>query len=147
MQTIEAVSRSGVGIRRNETIRDAALAMERTGVGALVVLDGNDPVGIVTDRDLVRRGLAADLPASSRVDEVMSTPLVSVPSDADLDEAFATFRSHELRRLAVLQGRHFAGMLSLDDLLLDVTRRLVDLTMPVAHEVSRVEDAASNLTH
>jgi CBS domain-containing protein len=58
MRTIEGLRRSGVGIEANRTIHDAESMMEQTGVGVLAVLDGGRLVGIVTDRDLVRRGLA-----------------------------------------------------------------------------------------
>ncbi len=65
MRTIEAVRRSGVGIGPERTIREAAQIMEQAGVGALAVIEGEHLVGIVTDRDLVRRGLARDLPADA----------------------------------------------------------------------------------
>ena len=63
MRTIEAVRRSGVGIGPERTIRDAAVIMERSGVGSVAVIDDGRLVGIVTDRDLVRRALACGLPA------------------------------------------------------------------------------------
>ena len=61
MRTIEGVRRSGVAVRPDETIQNAAALMEQAGVGSLAVLDGDELVGIVTDRDLVRRGLARGL--------------------------------------------------------------------------------------
>lgn len=78
MQTIDGVRRSAVGIGPEQTIRDAAAIMEHTGVGALAIVDGSHLVGIVTDRDLVRRGLAKDLPADARIDSVMSAPVVTI---------------------------------------------------------------------
>src|SRR5665213_636380 len=99
MRTIEAVRRSGVGIGPERTIRDAALVMQETGIGALAVIDGEHLVGIVTDRDLVRRGLARDLPADARVDAVMSSPVIAIDADADLHDTFALFRTHAVRRL------------------------------------------------
>jgi len=58
---MEAVRRSAVGIGPQKTIRDAAVMMERSGVGSLAVIDNGALVGIVTDRDLVRRALARGL--------------------------------------------------------------------------------------
>jgi CBS domain-containing protein len=135
MQTIEGVRRSGVGIGPERTIRDAAAIMEHTGVGALAVIDGEDLVGIVTDRDLVRRGLAKDLPANARVDSVMSAPVVTIDAAADLHDAFALFRTHAVRRLAVVRGQQFVGMITVDDLLINLAADLVDLSRPVTAEI------------
>jgi CBS domain-containing protein len=128
MRTIEGLRRSGVGIGPERTIHDAAGIMEHTGVGALAVVEGKRLIGIVTDRDLVRRALAKDLPADARVDSVMSAPVVTIDAAADLHGAFALFRTHAVRRLAVVQGQQFVGMITVDDLLIDLAADLVDLS-------------------
>jgi CBS domain-containing protein len=135
VRTIDGVRRSGVGIEPQRTIHDAAAIMEQAGVGSLAVIEGDRLVGIVTDRDLVRRGLACGLPADARVDAVMSTPVVTIDADADLHDAFALFRTHALRRLAVVRGEQFAGMVTIDDLLVDLAADLYDLSRPVSTEV------------
>jgi CBS domain-containing protein len=135
MQVIEGVRRSGVGIGREKTIRDAAEIMEHTGVGALAVVDGERLLGIVTDRDLVRRGLAKGLPAEARVDSVMSAPVVTIGAEADLHSAFALFRTNAVRRLAVVRGEQFVGMITVDDFLIDLAADLTDLSRPVTAEV------------
>jgi CBS domain-containing protein len=109
--------------------------MERSGVGALAVIDGERLVGIVTDRDLVRRALAEDLPTDSRVDGVMSEPVVTIDADSDLHEAFGLFRVNAVRRLAVVRDGHFVGMVTVDDLLIDLAGDLADLSRPVTAEV------------
>jgi CBS domain-containing protein len=135
VRTIEAIRRSGIGIEPERTIHDAAAVMEQTGVGALAVLDGEKLVGIVTDRDLVRRGLAQGLPTDARVDGIMSTPVITIDADADLHGAFALFRTHAIRRLAVVRGGQFVGMITIDDLLVDVSADLADLSRPVEGEI------------
>ena len=135
MRTIDGVRRSGVGIEPQRTIRDAAAIMEQAGVGSLAVIDGDRLVGIVTDRDLVRRGLACGLPTDARVDAVMTTPVLTIDGDADLHDAFALFRTHALRRLAVVRGERFVGMVTVDDLLVDLASDLYDLSRPVSAEV------------
>jgi CBS domain-containing protein len=135
MRTIEAMRRSGVGIEPDRTIHDAAAVMEQTGVGALAVLDGERLVGIVTDRDLVRRGLAKGLLADARIDGIMSSPVVTIDADADLHGAFALFRTNAIRRLAVVRGGQFVGMITIDDLLVDVAADLADLSRPVEGEI------------
>jgi CBS domain-containing protein len=135
MRTTDGVRRSGIGIGPERTVREAAEVMEQTGVGALAIIDGERLVGIVTDRDLVRRALARGLPADSRVDGVMTAPVVTIDADADLHDAYAQFRTNAVRRLAVVRGAHFVGMLSIDDLLIDLAADLADLARPVTAEV------------
>jgi len=134
MRTMDAIRRSGVGVRPDQTVREAAVLMEQTGVGSLAVIDGNRVVGMVTDRDLVRRAMARDLSPEARVDGVMSTPVVTIPADADLHDAFALFRDHAVRRLAVVNGEHFVGTITIDDLLVDLAADLGDLVRPITAE-------------
>jgi signal-transduction protein with cAMP-binding, CBS, and nucleotidyltransferase domain len=135
MRVIEAVRRSGVGIGPERTIRDAARIMEEAGVGALAVIEGEQLVGIVTDRDLVRRGMARDLPADARIDAVMTAPVVTIDADADLHDTFVVFRTHAVRRLALVRAGQFVGMITVDDLLIDLAADLSDLARPVTAEV------------
>ncbi|MGH9083838.1 MAG: CBS domain-containing protein [Acidimicrobiales bacterium] len=124
-----------MGIRPDQTIRAAAEVMEQAGVGALAVIDGEELVGVVTDRDLVRRGLARGLASDARVDGVMTAPVVTISADADLHDAFGLFRMHAVRRLAVVRDGRFVGMITVDDLLVDVAADLGDLAQPITAEV------------
>lgn len=135
MQTVQRLQRSGVGISPEQTIAHTAQVMEQSGIGMIAVIDGGDLVGVVTDRDLVRRVLAPGRDSDGRVDSVMSTPVLTIDADADLLEAYASFARHAVRRLAVVDGSHFVGVLSIDDLLLDVAKNLADLTAPLAAEI------------
>ena len=134
MRTIEAVRRSGVAIEADRTVHEAAAIMEQSGVGALAVLDGTAVVGIVTDRDLVRRALAKGLSPEARIDGVMTTPALTVDSDTDLHDVCAVFRANAVRRLIVLDGDAFVGTISVDDLLVDLAADLADVLRPVAAE-------------
>ena len=135
MKTIETIRRSAVQLAPDATVRDAAKLMEASGVGAVGIVDGDQLVGVVTDRDLVRRVLARDLPMDSRIDSVMSCPAVTIAATADLHDSYAMFRTHGLRRLAVLDAGRFVGMVTIDDLLIDLAADLSDLSRPVIGEV------------
>jgi CBS domain-containing protein len=134
MQVIEGIRRSGVGVRPEQTIREAATIMEQSGVGALAVVDGQHLVGLITDRDLVRRGMARNVPYDARIDSLMSTPVVTIDAQADLHDAFALFRTHGNRRLAVVQEGRFVGMITVDDLLINLAADLENLSRPVMAE-------------
>ena len=134
MRTIDAIRRSAVGIRPDQTLREAAEIMEQAGVGSLVVVDDGRLVGLVTDRDLVRRGLAKGLDPAARIDGLMSAPVTTISADADLHDAFAIFRTHAVRRLPVVREETVVGVLTIDDLLVDVAADLADLARPVTAE-------------
>ena len=135
MRAIDAVRRSGIAVEPDCTIQKAAAVMESAGVGALAVIDGDQLVGLVTDRDLVRRALAKALAPDARIDAVMSTPVVTIDADTDLHDAFGLFRTHAVRRLAITKKGQFAGMITVDDLLIDLAADLSDLARPVTAEV------------
>jgi CBS domain-containing protein len=135
MRTIEAVRRSAVAIEPERSLRDAAVIMEKAGVGALAVIGADGLVGIVTDRDLVRRGMARGLGHDARIDSVMSAPVVTIDADADLHDTFALFRTNAVRRLAVVRDGQLVGVISIDDMLMDLAAELADLARPVTAEV------------
>ena len=136
MKTISRLRRSGVAVTCDQTIADAARVMSASGIGTVAVLDGDDLVGIVTDRDLVRRGLARGLAPDARVDGVMSSPVITIGAETDVHEAIEAFGTHALRRLAVVEDTAFVGIISLDDLLVDLASDLRDLTSPMAAEIT-----------
>lgn len=135
MRTIQMLHRSGVGVDPSRTIREAAAIMEQAGVGSLAVVDGDRLVGIVTDRDIVRRAVARGVPTDARIDSVMTTQVVTVAADDPLEVAYGLFASHGLRRLAVTRGDTFVGMLTIDDLLVALSEQLASLARPITAEV------------
>lgn len=135
MRVSDLIRRSTVAIRADQTIGEAAEIMNSAGVGALPVMDGDRLAGIVTDRDLVRRGLAKRFSVDARVDAVMSTPVITVDADADAHDVYETLRTHPIRRLPVLRTGTMVGMVTVDDLIVHLAADLADLAKPVAGEV------------
>ncbi len=89
----------------------------------------------MTDRDLVRRAMACGLAVDARVDAVMTAPVVTIAAEADLHEAFGLFRTNGVRRLAVERDGRFVGMITIDDLLVDLAGDLADLARPLTAEI------------
>ncbi|MGF7239511.1 MAG: CBS domain-containing protein [Frankia sp.] len=129
------IVRQPVTADRSTTICDAATMMERQGVGALLVVEDDRLVGIVTDRDIVLRGVARNVPGDSRIDALMTTEVLTMPSGADVERAYDFFRDHAVRRLPIVEGRRLVGMLSLDDLLIRSEYQIAELTHPVHDEM------------
>ena len=70
----------------------------------------------------------------ARVDSVMSAPVVTIDAASDVHESYAIFRNHGIRRLAVVDEGSFIGMVSIDDLLINLAAELSDLSRPVIGE-------------
>jgi CBS domain-containing protein len=100
------------------TLQEAALKMRSLNVGSLPVLDGERPVGMVTDRDIVVRGAALGKdPVHTQVREVMTHQAVYCYDDQDTLEAARIMEAMALRRLMVLdRSDALVGMLTVDDL-------------------------------
>lgn len=106
MRVDRLFTRTAIATRREATLAEAAAAMQRFGVGMLLVVqDAGDgvPVGIVTDRDIAIRGVAEGRdPGSTRVREIMSKDIVGVREESDVKEAERLMHDRQLRRLPVL---------------------------------------------
>jgi CBS domain-containing protein len=111
--------RTVVTVRPEENVTAAAKRMQQYNVGALVVVEGKQPVGIVTDRDLVVRVLATEgTPQELEVRAVMRSHLVCVPEQTPLDYATNLMVGYQIRRLVVVnEARELVGIFALDDML------------------------------
>lgn len=136
MRVIEAARKQPVTIGADHTVTEAAEVMDRSAVGSLVVVEADGrPVGIVTDRDLVVRGLAHRCDPDARVDSAMSTDLVTMSPDADLRDALKLFEDHPVRRLPLVDGDRLVGMITIDDLVVNLASDLGRLTRPILGQV------------
>jgi CBS domain-containing protein len=94
----------------NSTVFEAATFMSSHIGGCLVVMGGEVPVGIVTERDFVQRVIAKKLPLDTKVSEIMSKPLITVKADASLREAARIMSNNKIRRLPVLEHNKLVGI-------------------------------------
>jgi CBS domain-containing protein len=100
-----------------DTIQGAAEVMRDQDIGDVVVVDSDGLLGIVTDRDLVVRGLASGQdPASTRLGDVCSRDVSTIEAGADVGNAVDLMRSNALRRLPVVDGDQLVGIVSIGDL-------------------------------
>jgi CBS domain-containing protein len=100
----------------DERIVEAARIMRDEDTGSVPVVESNRVVGIVTDRDIVVRGVADGRDVGSlNVREVCSSELVTVEPGRDLDEALRLMAQHQVRRLPVVEGDRLVGVLAQAD--------------------------------
>ncbi len=112
------MSRDVKSVGPDATLREAARLMQEVRVGALLVNDQGAYVGVVSETDLVRKGMAAGLdPAVERVRAVMSAPLITIEIDRSAHEASDLMAEKGIRHLAVTQDGQIVGVISVRDLL------------------------------
>lgn len=119
MKFVKDVMTSGVRtLGPRDSLALAAQAMDELDVGVLPVCDGQRIVGMVTDRDIVVRGVAHDLaPATTLLEDVMSNQVEWVFEDDGLEDATAKMQQLQIRRLPVLdREKRLVGIVSLGDL-------------------------------
>ena len=112
----QIMGKSVVSVDSSITATDAAKMMEDTGVGAIVVLENNLPVGIVTDRDFAIKITAHSYPIDTPVRRIMSSPLISIDPDSDLWVASDLMSTRNVRKLPVIDGDKVVGMITSSDL-------------------------------
>ena len=105
-------------IDAKKNVRQAAVEMAEKGTGSLLISQGGDFVGIITEVDIVRKVVGRGIdPAVVTVTEVMSAPVLSVNADQTLMEANDLMEQKKIRHLGVTRQGSIVGMLSVRDLL------------------------------
>jgi len=99
----------------NKTVLEAAALMSKNDVGDLVVMENDLPVGIVTERDFVRRVIAIGKSTGTKVSEVMSTPLRVIDPEAPIKEAARRMVNKGIRRLVVIKDNKLVGIITATD--------------------------------
>lgn len=109
-----------IGVYYDQTIAEAARVMRDAGVGAVLVVNGDSLGGVVTDRDLVIRGLAEGVGGDTPVGLLCSAKLVGVDAGADITDAEQLMRDNTVRRLPVMDDGQIVGIITLGDIVVSV---------------------------
>ncbi|EMA42323.1 CBS domain-containing protein [Halobiforma nitratireducens] len=116
---IENLARSDVvTAQEDDSVEELATHMEESHVGSIVVTDGDEPIGIVTDRDLATRVLGNGMdPSEATARDVMSDDPATVDHDAGFYQATEMMSEHGVRRLPVCNdSNELVGIITYDDL-------------------------------
>ncbi len=98
------------------SVQEIAELMRERNVGSVVLVEGGEPVGFLTDRDLAVSVLAAGRAGSDPAREFASAPVITADPDLPAEEAGELMVRHGVRRLVVVSGDELAGVVALDDL-------------------------------
>ena len=116
-QVRELMVSSVVTIEPATSIVEAARLMIQEEKGPLPVVEGESPVAMVTDRDIIARVVAEGRdPNSVKVDDIATHELVTIGPDQDVNEARQLMDQHELDRILVVEGDRLVGIISEADI-------------------------------
>ena len=103
-------------VRAGMSVFDAVKRMKKHEVGAILVLDGKNYVGIFTEADLLKKVVAQnELPGSTLVSKVMTRDLLYIDSESSMVAAFLKMQTKDIRHLIVKENDDVAGVLSIKD--------------------------------
>jgi len=134
----DVMSSPVVTMGENEASNKVAAVMDKNDFGCVIVTNSaGNSIGIITERDLVKRVLAKNLkPDTAKAKEIMTTPLVTIEPEASITEAARRMNRLDIRRLGVIYKGNLVGIISSKDIL-GVMPELIE----IIQERSRIEDA------
>lgn len=121
-------------------VNKAAKIMKDLNVGSVPVCEGSKPVGIITDRDITIRSVAATGDSNTPVNQIMSNELVYATPDMSEEEAARLMAENQIRRLPVVENSQLVGIISLGDLAvkshsdMEAAQALSSISIPVRPE-------------
>ncbi|MDQ1280310.1 MAG: hypothetical protein QG670_1573 [Thermoproteota archaeon] len=117
-----------VKVLENDSVELVAKLMASNDLGSIIVTDKNGkPVGIITERDIVKRVAAKSLLSEIvKAEEVMSSPLITVNPEVDIKEAAKMMSLHGIRRLVVMDAGNMIGLVSSKDIVV-ITPALIEI--------------------
>ncbi|HET6517376.1 MAG TPA: CBS domain-containing protein [Nitrosopumilaceae archaeon] len=116
-QIRDIMEKNVITIEYDKMVLDAACLMKENKISFLVVLKNNEPAGIITERDLVRKIVAKDKVASKiPLSEIMSYKFRSVTPSTEIEDAVQKMLNHKIRRLLVVEEGKLVGVITQTDL-------------------------------
>ena len=125
-----------------DNMYEVAVKMKELNVGAIPIVDEKRLVGMITDRDIVIRGVAEKNPGSTKVEKIMSDQLVTVTCDTTTNQAAKLMAEHQIRRLPVVEGENLIGIVSLGDF---ATHQLTD--EQAGNALSEISEQNNQIQH
>jgi len=125
----EAMKANPVKVEANITVLEAAKIMKKKRIGNVLVVEKKQPIGILTESDILKKVVAEGKNASDvLVEEVMSTPIIVTDPYITLEEAMKTMGKCNIRRLPVVEDGELIGI---------ITQKDISRISPILHEISR----------
>ena len=124
-------------IKPDSAVLEAIKLMAERNVGALVVLDGEKVVGMVTERDYARKvALMARSSKDTPVRDIMTSRVMFVRPDQSNEECMGLMTEHRLRHLPVMDGERMVGVVSIGDLVKDIISEQKEIIQQLEHYIA-----------
>ena len=112
----DIMARTLISVNPSTTALQIAKMMEQGGIGAILVKENKNPIGIVTDRDFATKIAANSLPLDTPVEKIMSSPLITINHNEPISAAAERMSSKKIRKLAVTENGNIVGIITSTDL-------------------------------
>lgn len=112
----DIMKRNVISIDSSLTVKDAAKMMSDSGVGCIVVMEKNSTVGILTERDFVRKIIAHEKSLSTQVKDIMSSPLITINPDETVWELAQLMKVKRIHKVPVVDKGKLIGIATSTDL-------------------------------
>ncbi|MCL5877440.1 MAG: CBS domain-containing protein [Candidatus Bathyarchaeota archaeon] len=122
-QVKDIMTKEVITIESNKTVFEAAELMTQKSPGCLVVVIKGFPVGILTERDIVRRIVAKRAPLDQKITEVMTKTVITVEPETSLKEAARVMSTNKIHRLPVLKQNKLVGIVAASDFVRNVGKK------------------------
>ncbi len=116
----EIIDNSILSVNSTVSALEVAKLMENSNVGAVVVLENQVPVGIVTNKDLTVKIIAHSYPDDTPIRRIMSSPLISINPETDISTAAEIMSSKKIRKLPIICGDEVIGIVIASDISLPI---------------------------
>ena len=118
----DVMTRALITVNLSTTVLQVAKMMEQGGIGAIMVQNNSNPVGIVTDRDFATKIAANNLPFDTPVEKIMSSPLITINHNEPISAAAERMTTKKIRKLPVTENGKVVGIITSTDLVTQLAK-------------------------
>ncbi|MGB1769761.1 MAG: cyclic nucleotide-binding/CBS domain-containing protein [Nitrosopumilus sp.] len=118
----DIMTKAIISVPGETTVFQVAKMMEQGGIGAVLVKKGSNLHGIITDRDYATKIVSNNMPSDTSVEQVMSSPLITINFDETISAAAERMTNKKIRKLAVTDNGNIVGLITSTDLVTQLTK-------------------------
>jgi len=112
----QVMSKNVLTLDKSTSLQEAAENMKKLNVGCVIVTENNNPIGIITERDFVTKIVAEGRPLFTEIQEVMSSPLITIDSEETIWEASELMKEKSIHKLPVKENEQITGIVTTTDI-------------------------------
>ena len=118
----DIMTKAIISVNTETTVFQVAKMMEQGGIGAVLIKKDGHLSGIITDRDYATKIVSHNLPSNTPVEQIMSSPLITINYDESISAAAERMTSKKIRKLAVTDNGQIIGLVTSTDLVTQLTK-------------------------